>query len=424
MVRCLPAVLCACGTGAPVPGATGLPGTPYGALPERELVRECDPVIRPASARSAYDVGEVDPHAEVYGTRAPTPFHVHLGWPSSDPSTGISFLWHTDVETLATRVELTPDGGPTEVYDGASYVVERRIHEVRLCDGLRPGTTYTYRVGGPGHWSPTYRFRTPEAPGEAADFRAVLFGDSRGSYEVWGDVLAQADAHDPDFFVFTGDMVNSGTNQGEWDAWFAAAGAILAEKVLVPAHGNAEWLAVNYFAQFALPNNEEWFSIRYGDLHLVSLNDTPRQPDDFEAQADYLRAAFDEHGDAAWRVVAHHRPTWTSNTTHPPYAPAVDAWVPVFDAYDVDLAVNGHNHFYERSVPIRAGQAAAPGEGTVYLVTGGAGAPLYTGYQDAWFRDAVATTEHYIVADFGPAGIDAVVYDLAGNVLDTWSIPR
>ena len=30
-------------------------------------------------------------------------------------------------------------------------------------------------------------------------------------------------------------------------------------------------------------------------------------------------------------------------------------WTPLFDQYQVDLVINGHNHIYERTDPIRAG---------------------------------------------------------------------
>ena len=61
--------------------------------------------------------------------------------------------------------------------------------------------------------------------------------------------------------------------------------------------------------------------------------------------------------------------------------------MPLFDKYNVDLAINGHNHVYERTDPIRGGAAtgAAPigatvdaeSQGTTYIVVGGAGESLH-----------------------------------------------
>src|SRR6185503_11028350 len=66
-------------------------------------------------------------------------------------------------------------------------------------------------------------------------------------------------------------------------------------------------------------------------------------------------------------------------------------WQPIFDAHKVDIVFSGHDHLYERSRPIRGltgtdpvlaeatmDDAAPVAEsGTIYVVTGGAGAPLY-----------------------------------------------
>jgi len=55
-----------------------------------------------------------------------------------------------------------------------------------------------------------------------------------------------------------------------------------------------------------------------------------------------------------------------------------DALVPLFEQYGVDMVFNGHDHHYERTCPIRAGQCSSAQEGgVVYYVTGGGGAPLY-----------------------------------------------
>src|SRR5688500_18965921 len=56
---------------------------------------DCSPAITIPQAPGIVDPeAVVDAHADVLGA-APAPYHVHLGWPSSDPSTSISFLWRT-----------------------------------------------------------------------------------------------------------------------------------------------------------------------------------------------------------------------------------------------------------------------------------------------------------------------------------------
>lgn len=396
------------------------------------LVDECDPTVVAASPLAATNEGVVTPHEEVFGALQPYPLHLHLGWPSSDPSNSISFVWRTDVDTVATVVEYGKDGELTERVEGHSYLYggvdagegPYRVHEIKLCGELEPNTTYTYRAGGDGFWSPEHSFTTPGPPGSFDTFRVGMLGDSRGAYESLDDLIASMETHSPDFYLFSGDMVELGPSQAEWDGWFDAMGEVFAENVVVPVHGNHEFLAVHHFAQFSLPNNEEWFSLRYGDLHLVVLNDTVgdlahRSVD----QVEYLDQAFSEH-ESGWQIVSHHQPMYTVSTRHRSNTDLREYWEPLYDQYGVDLVVTGHNHLYERSVPIRAGAPATPETGTVHIVTGGAGAPLYSDIEPDWYGEVSNPVEHYVIADFGPTGIEVVARDRSDNVIDSFTIPR
>jgi hypothetical protein len=389
----------------------------------------CDPrVLVPQISGVPTDTA--DPHAETFGATLPDPFQVRIQWPGSDPSRSVSFLWRTDVDTLATVVEWGEGTSLDQRTEGASFGLGAasppvaRIHEVRLCGDLKPATTYSYRVGGDGHWSPTYTFTTPGEPGSFDTFRVAYAGDSRGTFEAWGTMLTQMEAEDPDFITFSGDMVDIGLSQDDWDGWFDAAGDVLAEIPLVPAHGNHEFLSPSYFAQFSMPGNEEWFDIRYGNLTLVSLNDTVRDlavltEDEIQLMDEAWGANPDD-----WKVAMHHQSIYSRCTTHGSYMDLREAWGPVFDRHDVDVVFAGHNHIYERSVPIRGDALAEDGAGTVYLVSGGAGAPLYTGVADEWYGAVANPIEHWVMADFSPDRIDFVVKDLSGNVIDSFTIPR
>ncbi len=358
----------------------------------------------------------------------PDPSLVHLGWPAQDTSTSISIEWITDPGTLASRVEWGEGDALDQHTAATSFTVGAdapyRVHELRLCGVLKPGTTYAYRVGGDGHWSPTYSFTTPGSPGTFDTFTVAISGDSRGSYENWSHVVTAMAAHDPDLYVFGGDMVDRGGNAAEWLAWWAATGDTFARKVMVPAHGNHEMLSANYFAQFSLPNNEQWFAIDYGNATLVSLNDTVTRADDLTvAEPAYMRQIFSA-SKAAWRIAVHHRAAYSACDAHGSTMPVREAFAPVFDELGVDLVFAGHNHLYERSKPLRGDQVVEPGKGTVYYVTGGAGAPLYAETHPEPFTASVAIAEHYLIAEFGPTSVTITARDLSDNVLDTVTLPR
>jgi hypothetical protein len=360
----------------------------------------------------------------------PDPSQVHLGWPGANTSNSISFVWNTDVGTLASQVKWGEGSALDHTSKGVSFSfggkdgTDYRVHELKLCGRLKPGTTYSYQVGGEGHWSETFQFTTPAAPGTFDTFTVAIAGDSRGAYETWGNVIAKMESHDPDFYLFSGDMVDLGANQAEWLAWWNAAGSTFASKVIVPAHGNHEILSSNYFAQFSLPNNEQWFTVDFGNATVASLNDTVATAEDITvAQADFLTSKFGASS-ADWKIAMHHRTEYSICDGHGSAEDVRDAWAPVFDAQHVDLVFAGHNHIYERSKVIKADAEVAAGEGTTYFVSGGAGADLYTDTIPEWFNAQTATVEHYMIAEFGPTSVTITVRDLSDNVLDTVTLPR
>ena len=384
---------------------------------------------------------EIAPHALTFGetqwlgaegasnTLTPDPSYVHLGWPGRDTSTSISFAWMTDKGTLASQVQWGEGDALDTTTDGVSFTFGGtdtegfRVHELKLCGRLKPNTTYSYRVGGEGHWSPTYQFTTPPAPGTFDTFTVAIAGDSRGAYEDWANIVSRMEAHNPDFYMFSGDMVEAGGNQVEWDGWWRATGDVFARKVFVPAHGNHEFLAMNYFAQFSLPNNEQWFSLNYGSLSLTALNDTVAE----EAQmADdevvFLREKLGTDT-SPWKFVMHHRPIYSTCTRHGSDEVLRGDWAPVFEEVGVDMVIAGHNHIYERSVPIQAEQERPVVQGTTYLVSGGAGASLYQESEADWFNAVANPIEHYIIAEFSAEGVNATVYDRDDNVIDSFFLP-
>ncbi len=402
---------------------------------QSEVFGDCDPaVFVPEGLIQADDPVPAGVHSETYGA-APDPFHVHLGWPSRDPSTSVSMLWRTDVDTLASVVEIGPADsfpeGASQV-EGYSFLFgggeigtgNYRMHETRLCGLVEPGTSYTYRVGGEGGWSKEFSFTTPGAPGSMDTFRIAFSGDSRGTYSTWQSVLSAMEAEEPDLYVFSGDMVELGALQSEWDAWFDASGDVLATKPFMGAHGNHEFLAQNYFAQFGYPGNEEWFALDFGDLQLLTLNDTVRDAEHIAMQATWARDELSA-STATWKLANHHQPAYTTSN-HGSREDLRELWSPVWESEGVDLVANGHNHVYERTVPIADDAEQALGEGVVYLISGGAGAPLYgLDEEETWFRAAGQSTEHFVIGDFSPTGASFVVKELeTGDVIDTFELPK
>jgi hypothetical protein len=152
-----------------------------------------------------------------------------------------------------------------------------------------------------------------------------------------------------------------------------------------------------FHARFALPRNgvggaphTYWF--RYGNVAVVAL-DANDASFEIPANLGFLGAAQDRWLDRTLKalradpkvdfiVATFHHCAYCTNAAHASDAGVRTRWAPLFDRYGVDLVINGHNHGYERTHPLRAGQVTAQAptgatvqaaQGTTYVTAGGGG---------------------------------------------------
>jgi 3',5'-cyclic AMP phosphodiesterase CpdA len=98
--------------------------------------------------------------------------------------------------------------------------------------------------------------------------------------------------------------------------------------------------------------------------------------------SDLQQAANDPEID--WIIALFHHAPYSACTVHGSTGRVQDKWVPLFDKHGVDFVFTGHDHNYERTVPIKNDAKAEEGEGTVYVVAGGFYSPGYTNGTDWW----------------------------------------
>lgn len=123
-----------------------------------------------------------------------------------------------------------------------------------------------------------------------------------------------------------------------------------------------------------------------------------------------------------------HTPLFTS-WNHPPNV-SRRLLLPEFSKYKVRAVFSGHNHIYERTIPIyaTAGANGADPEltqdnvnGTTYIVTGGGGSPLDDNYRGP---DPYVTVEqwkfHYVKVEVNGANVVLKTIDADGNEIDTF----
>ena len=378
------------------------------------------------------------PPGTVVGTE-PLPMQVHLGL-VGDPRTSIVVSWRT-VDDATTRGEVrfgvgasadrplldrvAPGFTFTYVADFGNGAVVR-MHEAHLC-GLTADTVYSYQIeSAPGVASPVYSFRTAPDLALAPDAEITLaaVGDSRDGYDVWAQIVTHLAARTPDVIVFSGDAVTLGQLQREWDEFFTAGEPLLTSVPIVSVHGNHELNAPNFYAQFAMPGNEENFSFDYGAAHLVVVNDTPSQLADLTSTIPAFLQADLAAATAPWLIVNHHRPLYSASTRHGSDTTLRDSWAPIFDAAGVDLVLAGHDHDYERTKPMRGNTVqATPADGTIYVVSGGAGAELYGNGTEFW-TETSASLHSATVTRLRANRLEFEAFDHTGAPVDAFTITR
>ena len=193
---------------------------------------------------------------------------------------------------------------------------------------------------------------------------------------------------------------------------------------MVPCIGNhdvnkAGW--GHFLKLFGLPRS--WFYVNWGPVHIVVLDSEANRPL-LELQATWLEGDLSAHADYMWKMVVFHRNVLLPH--HAAFKPAFElGWAQVIDEHKIDIAFNGHTHLYLRSRPLGwdGSNFTARGtylEGTIYLITGGWGAPLYEHpYSRAWWVASYEKAYHFVVVDIYPNGtLHLQAQDIREETLD------
>ena len=96
--------------------------------------------------------------------------------------------------------------------------------------------------------------------------------------------------------------------------------------------------------------------------------------------------------------------------------------MPVIEATGVDAVFNGHDHNYQRTMPLRDGQIVDPESGVVYVVTGAGGGQLYEVHEPPPGWIAAQDSQHFSFTQVTIDGDDLTLRQIAmdGSVLDEY----
>jgi hypothetical protein len=279
------------------------------------------------------------------------------------------------------------DYGPTPQYGFSELAESQGARHGATLRGLQPGTTYYYRVragkrvlaDGRG-----LRFTTDPGP-QPGRFNFLVtgdVGDRRGRQAITAASILRA-SKPPALGLLCGDIVYSKGRSKDYDERLMQPWRELFCTIPIwPALGNHDWKSdprSNWEREWYLPGNEHYYSFDHGNAHFIALDTRDGEIYDRRRQVRWLEQDLAAHQDADWLFAYFHHPGVTCT-----YKGDNDAvrrhFLPLFEAYGVDVVFSGHAHTYERLYPIRNGKPVdmeqdpdyTDPSGPIYIVSGAA----------------------------------------------------
>jgi hypothetical protein len=346
--------------------------------------------------------------------------------------------------TSVTIVSQSAEEAASRLRLGRNLSFERQLEapapsydHVFAVGGLEPDTLYHYQVEHIGREAfAVASFRTLPLPG--GELRVAVIGDSGTLSEAQIAIAALLEELAPPLLLHTGDVAYpSGTPGNYQRKFFEVYERLLASTCVYPALGNHDvrvspraWRDVFHLPAPTAAGGERYYSFEAGDAHFAAL-DTSKGI----AGAEQLRWLEEDLAAArrAWKVVFFHHAPY-SNGKHGGSAAMRRTVVPVIERYGVDLVLSGHEHVYERFHPVRGGvaQDVSPGSeyvsprGTIYVVSGGGGAPLYAYRRSpqAHLSAFFASRHHAVLLAITADEIRGEALSIGGEVIDRFTIRK
>ena len=303
--------------------------------------------------------------------------------------------------------------------------------------GLSPNTQYIYRVGNGTHYSEWFQFKTAKA--EEAPFAFLYFGDAQNNLKsLWSRCIRQAfiEMPDVDFLLHAGDLVNRAQNDSEWGEWFYAGGWIYGMKSNIATPGNHEYFRIggnreltkHWKNTFTLPENgpkgldETAYYLDYQNTRIISINSTIAlaRPEMMEIQKTWLEEVLMDNPNT-WTIVTQH---------HPIYSTAIgrdneslrNTFQPIFEKYNVDLVLQGHDHSYGRGHNTAFG-AETKNLGPTYVVSV-SGPKMYGLGFENWLERSASNTQLYQLIQVDQGVLRYEAYTVLGELYDVFELEK
>ena len=300
--------------------------------------------------------------------------------PGAD-ETQLNFAWYSKTESgkAATPVvHFGTDKDHLTAFTGKAAQVDNSLTDGVAYDynhvtvtGLEANTTYYYTVEKNGVQSEVQEYKT----GSFDSVKMLYVGDpqigealtagsgaantaARNDAFAWNRTLEIATAQNPgvNFIISAGDQVNKTGQAKEEEYAGYLSPAVLAGLPVATTIGNHDSLNPDYTYHFNNPNATENgktqaggdYYYSYGAGLFIVLNTNNYNVAEHEKT---IQEAIASAPDAAWRVVTIHQDIYGTGLDHSDTDGMIlrTQLTPIFDKYDIDVVLQGHDHTYSRS---------------------------------------------------------------------------
>ena len=309
--------------------------------------------------------------------------------PGAD-ETQLNFAWYSqtqDGQAATPVVHFGTDRNNLTAFTGTTMPVDTSLTGGVAYDsnhvtvtGLQANTTYYYTVEKNGVETEVQEYRT----GSFDSVKMLYVGDpqigaskgqpqngealvadagaantaARNDAFGWNRTLEIATQQNPDvnFIISAGDQVNKTGQAKEEEYAGYLSPDVLASLPVATTIGNHDSLNADYTYHFNNPNATSYgeteaggdYYYSYGDGLFIVLNTNNYNVAEHE-QA--IAEAVASDPDAAWRIVTIHQDIYGTGLDHSDTDGMIlrTQLTPIFDEYDIDVVLQGHDHTYSRS---------------------------------------------------------------------------
>ena len=339
-------------------------------------------------------------------------------------------VWRTSAAAACTLSASAP-GLPTLTITTASAT-----QHVAALSGLAPATRYDYVIRSAGTLASGSNcfLQTAPLPNTGATTRFLVFGDTGTGNATQAAVAAQLNAETVNFGLHVGDIIYPGGEAHYYDPrYFTPYAPLLRHTPIWAAIGNHDEVTPSSFNNaWYLPTNpvngsERFYSFDYGDIHLVALDTT----EPFStAILNWLRTDL-QSTTRRWKVVFFHHTLYSCGDYHGSSNSLVSLLTPIFEDYNVDLVLYGHDHHYERSYPMRDGDPVGVASDPDYVQPGapiyvisGAGGTTRSSSDDCEHTARALSTPSFVRVEITGDDLQLQAVGADGHVLDQMTLSK